>query len=158
MGDKKLVAFFSAGGVTAGIARKIVAKTGADIFEIAPVEEYTAADLDWTDPESRTSIKVRSEDTRPPLAEKLESLDGYDTVFLGFPIWWYREPRIVDTFIESCDVSGKKIVLFATSGMSGFGDTKKFVSKIVPTAKVEETFVMHGDCSESELASIVARG
>ena len=115
----KLVAFFSASGVTAALAQRLSRAAGADLFEIKPAVPYTSADLDWTNASSRSSVEMKN----PEIAEKLPSMADYDVVFLGFPIWWYVAPTIINTFLESYDFSGKTIALFATSGGSPMGRT-----------------------------------
>lgn len=119
----KLVAFFSASGVTAALAQRLSRAAGADLFEIKPAVPYTSADLDWTNASSRSSVEMKNPASRPEFAEKLPSMADYDVVFLGFPIWWYVAPTIINTFLESYDFSGKTIVLFATSGGSPMGRT-----------------------------------
>lgn len=122
---KTLVAYFSASGVTAAAAKKLAKTAGADIYEIKPAVPYTDKDLDWRNEQSRSSVEMRSKTSRPALADKNVDISKYDIIFLGFPIWWYVAPTIVNTFLESYDFSGKTIVLFATSGGSGFGGTAK---------------------------------
>lgn len=119
----KLVAFFSASGVTAALAQRLSRAAGADLFEIKPAVPYTSADLDWTNASSRSSLEMKNPASRPEIAEKLPSMADYDVVFLGFPIWWYVAPTIINTFLESYDFSGKTIALFATSGGSPMGRT-----------------------------------
>lgn len=119
----KLVAFFSASGVTAALAQRLSRAAGADLFEIKPAVPYTSADLDWTNASSRSSVEMKNPASRPEIAEKLPSMADYDVVFLGFPIWWYVAPAIINTFLESYDFSGKTIALFATSGGSPMGRT-----------------------------------
>lgn len=119
----KLVAFFSASGVTAALAQRLSRAAGADLFEIKPAVLYTSADLDWTNASSRSSVEMKNPASRPEIAEKLPSMADYDVVFLGFPIWWYVAPTIINTFLESYDFSGKTIALFATSGGSPMGRT-----------------------------------
>lgn len=119
----KLVAFFSASGVTAALAQRLSRAAGADLFEIKPAVPYTSADLDWTNASSRSSVEMKNPASRPEIAEKLLSMADYDVVFLGFPIWWYVAPTIINTFLESYDFSGKTIALFATSGGSPMGRT-----------------------------------
>ena len=119
----KLVAFFSASGVTAALAQRLSRAAGADLFEIKPAIPYTSADLDWTNASSRSSVEMKNPASRPEIAEKLPSMADYDVVFLGFPIWWYVAPTIINTFLESYDFSGKTIALFATSGGSPMGRT-----------------------------------
>ena len=121
--SKKLVAFFSASGVTAALAQRLSRAAGADLFEIKPAVPYTSADLDWTNASSRSSVEMKNPASRPEIAEKLPSMADYDVVFLGFPIWWYVAPTIINTFLESYDFSGKTIALFATSGGSPMGRT-----------------------------------
>ena len=121
--SKKLVAYFSASGVTAKVADLLADAVGADIHEIRPKVPYTKADLNWMDKKSRSSIEMADKKIRPEIAESNVRIEEYDVVFLGFPIWWYVAPTIVNTFLESHDFSGKKIVLFATSGGSKFGNT-----------------------------------
>lgn len=116
--SRKLVAYFSAGGTTRKRAEELAEKTGADIYEIRPANPYSNMDLDWTNNQTRTSVEMNDPDSRPPLAEHFEGLDGYDSVYIGFPIWWYTAPHIINSFIEDQDMKGKKIALFATSGGS----------------------------------------
>ena len=129
---KKLVAYFSCGGVTARAAQKIADAAGADLFEIAPAMRYTAADLDWTDKNSRSTKEMDDPDCRPQMAGRVENIGDYGVVFVGFPIWWYVAPRIVQTFLESADFSGKTIVPFFTSGGSGEGRTAEILKKSAP--------------------------
>ena len=123
MSRKKLVAYFSATGTTRTAAQKLARAAGADLFEIRPAVPYTADDLDWMNKKSRSTAEMNDPSARPALAEAPGDLGGYDTIFLGFPIWWYTAPRIISTFLESADFSGRTIVLFATSGGSGLGKT-----------------------------------
>lgn len=120
---KRLVAYFSASGVTKRAAQRLAKIAGADLFEIRPAQPYTRADLDWTDPNSRSSVEMKNADSHPEVAALPADMADYDTVFIGFPIWWYVAPAIIRTFIASCDFSGKTIVPFATSGGSGLGKT-----------------------------------
>ena len=121
--SKKLVAYFSASGVTKRAGEKLAELAGADLFEIKPSVLYTSADLNWMNKKSRSSVEMADTSSRPEIAEKLDNMADYDTVIIGFPIWWYTAPTIIKTFLESYDFSGKKIALFATSGGSGFGKT-----------------------------------
>ena len=120
---KKLVAYFSASGVTAKVADLLADAVGADIHEIRPKVPYTKADLNWMNKKSRSSIEMNDKSIRPEIAESNVKIENYDVIFLGFPIWWYVAPTIINTFLESADFSGKKIILFATSGGSKFGKT-----------------------------------
>ncbi len=119
--SKTLVAYFSASGTTAGVAKDLASSIGADLYEIRPAVPYTQADLNWMDKKSRSSVEMSDKSCRPALADTDANIVAYDTILLGFPIWWYVAPTIINTFLESYDFSGKKIVLFATSGGSGFG-------------------------------------
>ena len=121
MSGKTLVACFSASGVTEAVARRLADAIGADVFEIAPREAYTAADLDWTDSSSRSTRECKDPACRPALKSMPEGVEAYETVLIGFPIWWYQAPRIIETFLESYDFSGKTVIPFATSGGSGMG-------------------------------------
>ena len=124
--SKKLVAYFSASGVTAGVAQKLAEAADADLYEIRPKVPYTEADLNWKDDNSRSSVEMKKDKSfRPAIVGDDAKINDYDTIFVGFPIWWYIAPTIINTFLESYDFSGKKIILFATSGSSGFGDTVK---------------------------------
>ena len=120
---KKLVAYFSASGVTAKVADMLADAVGADIHEIRPKNPYTKADLNWLNKKSRSSVEMNNKTFRPEIAESNVQIAEYDVIFLGFPIWWYVAPTIINTFLESSDFSGKKIILFATSGGSKFGKT-----------------------------------
>ena len=120
---KTLVAYFSASGVTRRVAEKLAAATGSDLYEIKPAEPYTRADLNWQDKRSRSSVEMNDPSSRPALADHAADVAGYDRIYLGFPIWWYTAPHIIRTFLESYDFAAKTIVLFATSGGSGLGQT-----------------------------------
>lgn len=137
---KKLVAYFSASGVTAKAADMLADAVGADIHEIRPKVPYTKADLNWMNKKSRSSIEMNDKTIRPEIAESNVQIDNYDVIFLGFPIWWYVAPTIINTFLESFDFSGKKIILFATSGGSKFGNTVKELKVSVST----ETEIVEG--------------
>ena len=152
---KKLVAYFSASGVTAAVAEKLAAAAGADLYEIKPAVPYTEADLDWRNRASRSSMEMRDLASRPATADDKTDLSGYDTIFLGFPIWWYIAPTIINTFLESRDFSGKKIILFATSGSSGLGKCAENLRSSAPGAEIIDGRMMNGDPSEEELAQWV---
>ena len=126
---KTLVAYFSASGETARLAQTIAQAAGADLHEIRPAQPYTAADLNWHDDQSRSSVEMRDPACRPAIAGDAPDLTAYDTVLVGFPIWWYQAPRIVETFLATCDFSGKRVVPFATSGGSGLGPTEEILKK-----------------------------
>lgn len=135
---KKLVAYFSASGVTKAAAEHLAKAAGADLFEIKPAVPYTRADLDWTNKKSRSSVEMSNPDSRPEIAEQLSNIEDYDTVFIGFPIWWYVAPTIINTFVESYDFSGKTIVPFATSGGSSMGKTVEVLKPLCPGANWEK--------------------
>lgn len=139
--SKKLVAYFSASGITAGVAKKLAKEANADIYEIKPAVPYTKADLNWQDKNSRSSIEMSDHNSRPEIADKKADISKYDTIYLGFPIWWYIAPTIINTFLESYDFSGKKIILFATSGGSGFGKTVQNLQLSAANCKIIESKV-----------------
>ena len=131
---KKLVAYFSASGTTKKAAERLANAVGGDLLEIKPAVPYTRADLDWTNNQSRSSVEMRDPQSRPEIASEPVNMDEYDTVYIGFPIWWYVAPTIVDTFLESYDFSGKTVIPFATSGGSDMGKTVEVLKKICPKA------------------------
>ena len=133
---KVLVAYFSASGVTAKVAENLSKAIDADLYEIVPETPYSTADLNWMDSKSRSSVEMKDRSSRPAICNTVENMDQYDTVFVGFPIWWYREPSIIDTFMEAYDFTGKTVVPFATSGGSGLGDSYKNLQALAPGAKV----------------------
>ena len=153
---KALVAYFSASGVTAKAAKALAGAAGADLYEIKPAIPYTRADLDWTNKRSRSSVEMNDKASRPALADRDAKIENYDVIFLGFPIWWYVAPTIVNTFLESYDFSGKTIVLFATSGGSGFGKTAAALrSSVAADARIIEGRLLNGRLSEAGLRSWV---
>lgn len=134
MGKNILVAYFSASGVTERAAREIAAATGGDLYEIAPAVPYSERDLDWTDKKSRSTVEMQDDANRPAIKGAAADIGKYDTVFIGFPVWWYVEPRIVDTFLESYDFSGKTLIPFATSGGSGIAGAEERMKELCPKA------------------------
>ena len=136
--SKKLVAYFSASGMTRKAAEMIAEVADCDIYEITPKIAYTKADLNWMDKKSRSSVEMNDKKIRPELADNTIDISGYDEIILGFPIWWYVAPTIINTFLEAHDFAGKKIVLFATSGGSGFGNTVKELQPSAPNAQIVE--------------------
>ena len=149
---KKLVAFFSASGTTGKVARTLSEAIGADLFEIKPEVPYTKADLNWQDEKARSTVEMRDRTSRPKLADDTVNVAGYDTIFLGFPIWWYVAPTIINTFLEQYDFSGKTIILFATSGGSGFGKTVEGLrGSVSETAVLKEGRILNGSPSAQEL-------
>ena len=151
MGKKMLVAYFSASGMTAKAARKLSETVGADLYEIKPEIPYSMADLDWTNKKSRSSVEMNNPAFRPVIAGKMEGMEQYDVVFVGFPIWWYVAPTIINTFLESYDFSGKTIVPFATSGGSGMGRTNERLATSCPGATLLTGKLLNGSLSQEEL-------
>lgn len=149
--SKALVAYFSATETTRGLAERLADAIGADLFRIKPKQEYTEQDLDWTKKTSRSSIEMADKNTRPAIASKVKNISEYDVIFLGFPIWWYREPSIIDTFIESYDLAGATIAPFATSGGSGIGDADENIRKLLPMAKIQKGTKFSTSVSDAEL-------
>lgn len=149
--SKKLVAYFSASGVTKKAARRLAEAAGADLFEIRPAIAYTSADLNWTDKASRSTLEMNDPASRPEIAESLANMADYDTVFIGFPIWWYVAPRIIETFLESYDFSGKTLIPFATSGGSGLGKTMDVLKQRCPDARWQDGRMLN-HASDAELA------
>ena len=153
--SKVLVAYFSASGVTERLAKTICENLGADLYEIKPEVPYTKEDLNWHNAESRSSLEMKDKTSRPALADKDAKVEDYDVIYVGFPIWWYVAPTIINTFLESYDFANKKVVLFATSGGSGFGKTVEELKVSVP----ESTEIVEGllNPSKSELESLKDR-
>lgn len=149
--SKKLVAYFSASGVTAKLAKNLATAVDGDLFEIEPVQPYTAADLDWTNKKSRSTVEMNDKSFRPPVKSKVENMDEYDVVFVGFPIWWYVAPTIINTFLESYDLSGKTVIPFATSGGSGMGKTNSELAPSCKGAKLKEGKRFPASASVSDL-------
>lgn len=141
---KQLVAYFSASGTTARVAKDLAKAAGADLYEIRPETPYTRADLNWQDKNSRSSLEMRDKKSRPALADRDANIAEYDTVFVGFPIWWYVAPTIINSFLEAYDFSDKKIVLFATSGGSGFGKAVTGLQPSAPDAVIVEGALLNG--------------
>lgn len=153
--SKKLVAYFSASGVTAKLAETLAEAIGADMFEIVPEVPYTKADLNWQDTASRSTIEMKDPNSRPAIAAKRDNMDNYDTVFVGFPIWWYVAPTIINTFLESYNLSGKTVIPFATSGGSGMGKTNEKLQPSCPGAKLLEGRVFRSGTGKAELSAWV---
>ncbi|MBP5431897.1 flavodoxin [Ruminococcus sp.] len=136
--NKKLVAYFSASGSTARLAKQLAEAAGADLYEIRPAVPYTSADLNWQNKQSRSSVEMSDHSSRPELADKNADIAAYETIYVGFPVWWYIAPTIINSFLESYDFSGKKIILFATSGGSGFGKAVENLKPSAPDAEIIE--------------------
>ncbi len=147
MANKILIAYFSASGVTERAAREIAAAVGGDLYEIRPAQPYTHADLDWTNQSSRSTVEMKDPASRPAIDGRVEDMAAYDTVFIGFPIWWYVEPRIVDTFLESYDFAGKTLIPFATSGGSGIAGAEKSLRQHCPAAAWKSGRLVRGDAA-----------
>lgn len=152
--SKKLVAYFSASGVTGQVAKTLAEADGADLYEIKPAQPYSNEDLNWNNKESRSSIEMNDKACRPALADKDAEVEKYDVIFLGFPIWWYTAPRIIQTFLESYDFSGRQIILFATSGSSGLGKTKSDLkASVSEQATIIEGGLLNGRQTKEALTS-----
>ena len=156
MANKSLVTYFSASGVTKKVAQKLAEAARADLFEIKPEVPYTSADLNWMDKKSRSSVEMNDKSFRPAIAEKCGNMSEYDVVYVGFPIWWYVAPTIINTFLESYDFSGKTIVLFATSGGSGFGKTvSELKGSVSDTTVIKEGKVFNSGISKEQLLFLI---
>lgn len=149
--SKKLVAYFSASGVTAKLAKRLADAVDANIFEIKPEKPYTTADLDWTNKKSRSSVEMSDKSFRPAVAEKLDNIADYDTIYVGFPIWWYVAPTIINTFLEQYDLTGKTIIPFATSGTSLMGKTNSELAPSCKGAILKEGKRFEANADETEL-------
>ena len=148
---KKLIAYFSASGVTEKAAKQLAQIIGADLHEIAPAIAYTQADLDWRDKKSRSTMEMTDPQSRPALAEEKTDLSAYDTVYIGFPIWWGVAPRVVNTFIDNNDMAGKQLVIFATSGGSGLDYAVKDLQKTYPQLHIKAGKLLNGSVTEDIL-------
>ena len=147
---KILVAYFSASGVTKKVAENVASAANADLFEIMPQQPYTRADLNWMNKQSRSTLEMKDRNCRPAMAAKPD-VSGYDVILVGFPVWWYREPSIIDTFMESADFTGKTVVPFCTSGGSGLGDSASNMQLLAPGAKVLDGKRFSSSASADEL-------
>ncbi len=149
---KTLVAYFSASGVTKAVAERIAEVSNSDVYEIKSEIPYTQADLDWRDKTSRSSFEMQNPSSRPAITDKVNNIKQYDRIFIGFPIWWYVAPTIINTFLESYDFSGKTIILFATSGGSGFGKTaEKLTDSVSTDTKIIEGKLFNGSLSNQDI-------
>ena len=146
-----LVAYFSATGTTAKAAKALANAVGGELYEIKPAIPYTSADLNWMDKNSRSSVEMKDVNSRPALADKDAPVSKYDVIFLGFPVWWYVAPTILNTFLENYDFAGKTIVLFATSGSSGLGKSAAGLRPSAPGAKIVDGRMLNGPLNEAEL-------
>jgi flavodoxin len=153
--SKRLVAYFSASGVTGKVAKMVAEAAGADLYEIRPKQLYTKADLNWMDQNARSTIEMKDKKIRPEIVDTDAKIAEYDEILIGFPIWWYVAPTIIHTFLEKYDFTGKKIVLFATSGGSGFGNTVKELEPSAPGATIVEGKLLN-NASKQQIESWVA--
>lgn len=153
--SRKLVAYFSASGVTAKVAETLSEAIGADLYEIEPAVPYTEKDLNWMDKKSRSTVEMNDPASRPAIAGMRDNMEDYNTVFIGFPIWWYVAPHIINSFLESYDLTGKTIVPFATSGGSEMGKTNEKLMPSCAGAKLIEGKVFNHSASHEELAAWV---
>ncbi len=152
---KTLVAYFSASGITAKLAQRLAKAAEADTFEIRPQTPYTQADLNWADRSSRSSVEMRDPACRPPLKDSVPNVQNYEVVFVGFPVWWYREPSIIDTFMEACKWNGQTVIPFATSTSSGLGESRQHLQEIAPKTTVKEGKRFDGAATDDEIAQWV---
>lgn len=148
---KKLVAYFSACGTTAKLAKTLASALGAELNEIIPAQPYTSEDLDWTNKKSRSSIEMNDKKFRPAIINKVDNMEQYDVIYIGFPIWWYVAPTIINTFLESYDLAGKTIIPFATSGGSGMGNTNAELAPSCKGAVLKEGRKFSANATEKEL-------
>ena len=153
---RMLVTYFSASGITSKIAEQLSEAIGADLHEIRPKVQYTQEDLDWKNDKSRSSVEMKDKSFRPEIVDDKIRMSEYDTVFVGFPIWWYVAPTIINTFLESHDFEEKTVIIFATSGSSDFGNTAEELKSSLPdTAKLIEGKVLNGKYTNKELSNWV---
>ena len=153
--NNKLVAYFSATGKTAKVAEKLAAVIGADLYEIKPEVQNAKADLNWMNKKSRSSVEMNNKSIRPAIITGDVDVSGYNTVYLCFPIWWYVAPTVINTFLEAYDFTGKKLVLFATSGSSGFGNTVAELQPSAPGAEVVEAKVLSGIITDAKISTLI---
>lgn len=153
---KALVAYFSATGTTMNVATRLARVADGDLFAIVPANPYTSADLNWRDKQSRSTLEAANPSCRPVIASRVEHIEDYNTIFLGFPIWWYVAPAIVSTFLESYDLAGKTVVLYATSGGSGMGKAASILRASAPGAKIVDGGILN-NVSDTELEKFAAR-
>lgn len=156
--NKKLVAYFSASGVTKKLAKVLAKEVGADLYEIKPEVPYTSADLNWNNKNARSTVEMHNKTFRPSVADRNAQVEQYDVIYVGFPIWWYVAPTIINTFLEQHNFSGKKIILFATSGGSGFGKTvQELKCSVDITAQIIEGAVFRGHWNETDLQALAEK-
>ncbi len=154
--NKILISYFSASGVTKNVAEKISSIVNGDLFEIEPVNKYTSADLDWTNKQSRSSIEMNDKSSRPEIKEKVNNINDYDTVLIGFPVWWYTAPTIINTFIEENNLENKKVYIFVTSGGSGVDESFNDLKSTYPNIDFVSGKRLAGNVSENDISSWIA--
>lgn len=154
---KELVVYFSATGTTARVAKLLSEAAGADLYEIKPAVPYTRADLNWNNSHSRSSLEMNDPASRPELAGARPDVSAYEQIYLGFPIWWYTAPRLISTFLESCELGGKTIILFATSGGSGLGGVARDLAPCCPGADIRDGRLLNGRQSVNDLKNWISK-
>lgn len=155
---KVLVSYFSASGVTKNVASRLADLLNADLEEIKPTRTYSDADLDWQDSQSRSSIEMKDETARPEIEKPVHDPSEYDIVFVGYPIWWYAEPRIVDTYLDRFDLAGRRIIPFATSGSSSIHPSVSHLRRLYPKARIEEGFLLNHGIDEDKIREMIKGG
>lgn len=151
--NKTIICYFSASGITKNIAEKLSSVINADLFEIKPVNKYTLEDLDWNDKNSRSSIEMTNNNSRPEITDKLDNIENYNIVLIGYPIWWDQAPRIINTFIKSINLENKKVYLFATSGGSGINDSVDTLEKEYPNINFINGKLLSKNITSEEITS-----
>lgn len=154
--SKILISYFSASGVTKNVAEKISSIVNGDLFEIEPVNKYTSADLDWTNKQSRSSIEMNDKSSRPKIKDKVGNINDYDTVLIGFPVWWYTAPTIINTFIEENNLENKKVYIFATSGGSGVDGSLNDLKSAYPNINFVSGKRLSSNVSENDITNWIA--
>lgn len=152
---KILVSYFSASGVTKKVSTQLADLLNADLEEIKPIQKYSNEDLDWQNSRSRSSLEMKDENSRPQIEKPIHDLSSYDVIFVGYPIWWYVEPRIVDTYLDNFNLDGKRIIPFATSGGSSIGGSIKHLKELYPSAKIEDGILLNHGINEESIRKLI---
>ena len=152
---KILVSYFSASGVTKKVSTQLADLLNADLEEIKPIQKYSNEDLDWQNSRSRSSLEMKDENSRPQIEKPIHDLSSYDVIFVGYPIWWYVEPRIVDTYLDNFNLDGKRIIPFATSGGSSIGGSIKHLKELYPSAKIEDGILLNHGINEESIRTLI---